>query len=150
MIAFRCLETDMRHIRFGKGIGATPDGRHAGQPISENTSPTPGSSVKGLTAMLRSVAKLSLDRINSGALNVRIGRGAGLVELAQLLRTYLDLGGLQVQTSFVDLKELHDAQSQPEHYRDLMVRITGYSAAFVDMTRHAQDEIIRREEMAVF
>ena len=150
VIAFRCLETDMRHRRFGKGIGATPDGRHAGQPISENTSPTPGSSVKGLTAMLRSVAKLSLDRINSGALNVRIGRGAGLVELAQLLRTYLDLGGLQVQTSFVDLEELHDAQSQPEHYRDLMVRITGYSAAFVDMTRHAQDEIIRREEMAVF
>ena len=63
-IVFRCLETDMRHIRFGREIGATPDGRRAGEPISENTSPSPGACVHGLTAMLRSVAKLPLNRIH--------------------------------------------------------------------------------------
>ena len=152
VIVFRCLETDMRHIPFGKDLGATPDGRHAGQPISENTSPYPGSSRNGLTAMLRSVSKLPLNRINSGALNVRVqpklfAGERGLDRLAALLRTYFDMGGLQVQFSFADVEELRDAQTHPEHHRDLMVRITGYSAAFVDMARHAQDEIIRREEM---
>ncbi|MFQ6044407.1 MAG: pyruvate formate lyase family protein, partial [Candidatus Poribacteria bacterium] len=68
---FRCLETDMRHIGIGAETGATPDGRHAGKPTSENTSPYPGSCKHGLTAMLKSVSKLPLNRINSGALNVR-------------------------------------------------------------------------------
>jgi formate C-acetyltransferase len=152
-MVFCCLETDMRHIRFGREIGATPDGRHAGEPISENASPSPGACINGLTAMFRSVAKLPLDRIHSGALNVRMrprwfAGPEGLVRLSDLLRTYLDLGGLQVQLSFADLETLRAAQERPEEHRDLMVRITGYSAAFVDMTREAQDEIIRREEMS--
>jgi len=152
VVFFCCLETDMRHIPIGREIGATPDGRHAGTPISENTSPNPGAAVNGLTAMLRSVAKLPLDRIHSGALNVRVRPKwfegeEGLTRLADLLRTYFDLGGLQVQLSFADVETLRDAQRHPERHRDLMVRITGYSAAFVDMTRDAQDEIIRREEM---
>ena len=150
--AFRCLETDMRHIWFGSELEATPDGRHAGQPINENTSPAPGSCTEGLTAMFRSLAKLPFHRINSGALNVRLqprlfAGEEGLTRLAKLLRTYLDIGGLQVQLSFADVQELRDAQAHPECHRDLMVRITGYSAAFVDMTPHAQEEIIRREEM---
>jgi len=149
---FRCLETDMRHIGIGKGTGATPDGRHAGRPTSENTSPYPGSCKNGLTAMFNSVAKLPLNRINSGALNVRIdpklaAGEEGLTKLAALLRTYFDKGGLQVQLSLADIEELRDAQINPECHRDLMVRITGYSAVFIDMAKHAQDEIIRREEM---
>jgi formate C-acetyltransferase len=149
---FHCPETDMRHIRFGKDVGATPDGRRARQPISENTSPYPGSCTKGLTAMLRSLAKLPFHCVNSGALNVRIpprlfAGPEGLEKLAALLRTYFDMGGLQIQLSFADVEELRCAQADPETYRDLMVRITGYSAAFVDMSRQAQDEIIRREEM---
>lgn len=151
-IIFRCLETDMQHIRLGHEIGATPDGRRAGEPLSENTSPSPGTCNNGLTAMLRSVASLPLDRIHSGALNVRMRPNwfageEGLTRLADMLRAYFDLGGLQVQLSFADVDTLRDAQQHPERYRDLMVRITGYSAAFVDMTRGAQDEIIRREEM---
>jgi len=152
VIVFRCLETDMRHIPLGQAMGATPDGRRAGEPISENTSPSPGACINGLTAMFRSVVKLPLDRIHSGALNVRlqprwfVGE-EGLTRLASMLRTYFDLGGLQVQLSFADVSTLRDAQEHPERHRDLMVRITGYSAAFVDMTRVAQEEIIRREEM---
>ena len=92
------------------------------------------------------------ERICSGALNLRLrpqdfAGQEGLVRLSQVLRGYLDLGGLQVQLSFADSETLREAQHRPEAYRDLMVRITGYSACFVDMTRTAQDEIIRREEM---
>ena len=152
VIAFRCMETDMRHLRFGADLGATPDGRRAGDPISENTSPVPGSCRRGPTAMFNSLAKLPFDRINSGALNLRLqpelfADATGLTRLATLLRTYFDLGGLQVQLSLASVEQLRDAQVHPERHRDLMVRITGYSAAFVDMTRAAQDEIIRREEM---
>jgi trans-4-hydroxy-L-proline dehydratase len=154
VIVFRCLETDMRHIRLGQTLAATPDGRRNGQPISENTSPYPGASRNGITAMLRSVAKLPLHGINSGALNVRMqprlfAGDDGLERLAALLRAYFDMGGLQVQLSFADVEELRHAQLYPEQHRDLMIRITGYSAAFVDMDRQAQDEIIRREEMGV-
>lgn len=152
MLVFCCLESDMRHIRFGFTLGATADGRRAGEPISENSGPAAGVCTNGLTAMLRSMIKLPLHRVHSGALNVRMQprlfRGEeGLNTLAALLRTYMEAGGLQVQLSFVDTAVLRDAQAHPAHYRDLMVRITGYSAAFVDMARHAQDEIIRREEM---
>jgi formate C-acetyltransferase len=103
--------------------------------------------------MFSSVAKLPLDRITSGALNVRlspkvISGEEGLDTLAVLLRSFFELGGLQVQLSCVDVEDLRCAQADPERHRDLMVRITGYSAVFVDMARHAQDEIIRREEMA--
>jgi formate C-acetyltransferase len=102
--------------------------------------------------MFRSAAKLPLHRINSGPLNVRIQRRLvngeeGLSRLTALLRTYFDMGGLQVQISVADTDELRDAQINPEAHRDLMVRITGYSAVFIDMCRKAQDEIIRRQEL---
>ncbi len=154
IVIFRCLETDMRHIRFGMDTGATPDGRFAGKPLSENTSPYRGSCTQGITAMFRSIAKLPLNRINSGALNVRmqprtVAGAEGLSRLASLLRTYFDMGGLQIQISLADTDELRDAQIHPEAHRDLMVRITGYSAVFIDMSRKAQDEIIRRQEMEI-
>ena len=152
VVIFRCLKTDTRHIRLGAETGATPDGRHAGEPISENTSPYPGSCTRGITAMFRSVAKLPLDSINSGTLNVRIqprmvAGAEGLSRMAALLRTYFDIGGLQVQTSLADTEELRYAQIHPEAHRDLMVRITGYSAVFIDMCERAQNEIIRRQEI---
>ena len=102
--------------------------------------------------MFRSLAKLPFRRMHSWALNVRIQprlvKGKrGLANLAALLRTYFDLGGMQVQLSFVSAEELREAQAYPAAHQDLMVRITGYSAVFVDMSRDAQEEIIRREEM---
>ena len=152
VIATRCLTTDMGHIGAGANLGATPDGRHAGKPVSDNTSPYPGSCNRGITAMFRSLSKLPLNRFNSGALNVRIQRRMvsgkeGLERLSALLRAYFNMGGLQVQLSVADTAELYDAQANPEAHRDLMVRITGYSAVFTDMCRKAQDEIIRRQEM---
>ncbi|MBM4082561.1 MAG: formate C-acetyltransferase/glycerol dehydratase family glycyl radical enzyme, partial [Planctomycetes bacterium] len=135
-------------------LGAMPDGRRKGQPISENMSPSPGAATEGLTSLFRSLARLPFKRVCSGPLNVRITpklvKGAdGLANLAAALRTYFAAGGLQVQLSFVSVDELRAAQAHPEAYRDLMVRITGYSAVFVDMSRPAQEEIIARTEMMV-
>lgn len=149
-----CTQTNIHSaiVDNGTKLGATPDGRKAGQPLADNTSPSPGSCTRGPTAMFRSLAKLPMNRLCSGALNVRLhpshfAGATGLANLAALLRTYFDNGGLQVQLSMADTAQLRDAQVHPEMHRDLMVRVTGYSAAFVDMDRKAQDEIIRREEI---
>ena len=154
IIVYRSLTTDMTHLREGERLGATPDGRLEGTPLSDNSSPYPGSCTKGITAMFCSLAKLPLTKFNSGASNVRIqpslsADDTGLGRLAALLRTYFDMGGLQVQVSLTDTEELLRAQTHPEEYRDLMVRITGYSAVFVDMSQTAQDEIIRREMLTM-
>jgi len=144
-----CISTDMNHIAMGHGTGATPDGRKAGEPISENQSPAPGRARKGLTAMFNSLLHIPFDRITGGPLNVLTSASMtrGKEELlGKALRTYLDRGGMQVQVSTVDKEVLLDAQVHPEQYRDLTVRITGYSAYFVDMSKGAQDEIIRRAE----
>ena len=151
---FRSLTSDMTHRGFGRDLGATPDGRRAGEPLSENMSPSPGSCTDGLSSMLQSLAKLPFEGIQSGVLNIRIdpktvaGEG-GLAKLAATLRTYFDMGGLQFQLSFANVNELRAAQQSPEAHRGLMVRITGYSAVFVDMAEHAQNELIRRAEMGV-
>lgn len=153
MIVMCSLETDTSNIKVGAVTGATPDGRHAGMPLSQNAGPAWGSSTKGLTAMFQSLSKLPLNRICSGAVNIKINPGMvrgekNLLVFSQLLRAYFSLGGLQAQLSVTDIQELRNAQSDPEKYRDLMVRITGYSAAFVDMSKSAQETIIQRDEMA--
>ncbi len=152
LLICRCIETDTSHLSSGRDTGATPDGRHAGQPLSENSSPSRAVAGDGLTSVLSSLAKLPLDRCHSGALNLRLSpaafRGArGLEALSAALRAYFDHNGLQVQISMVDTQTLRQAQQHPDENRDLMVRITGYSAAFVEMTTEAQNEIIRRDQM---
>jgi len=148
---FNVTITDMWHLREGANMGATPDGRMAGAPLSENLSPSEGSS-ESVTALLNSVSKLPFNRISAGALNVRMPKNLvsgdeGLMRMKILLDTYFENGGMQLQFSGADTAELRDAQVHPEKYRDLMVRITGYSAVFVDMCTNAQNEIIRRDEV---
>lgn len=143
---------DMWHIGEGAALPATPDGRKNGAPLSENLSPTAGHAAS-VTALLRSVAKLPFDRICSGALNLRLSKASvagdeGAKRLEILADTYFELGGMQLQISVTDTSELRDAQLHPDEYKDLMVRITGYSALFVDMCPSAQNEIIRRDELS--
>lgn len=100
--------------------------------------------------MMNSVTKLPFDKICSGALNIRLPRSLveadeGLERLCTLLSVYFKKGGMQAQLSVTDVNELLAAQEKPEDYKDLMVRITGYSAVFIDMSRSAQDEVIARE-----
>ncbi len=142
---------DSNHVYDGMAMNATVDGRRKGTPLSENLSGTVGYS-KGVTALFNSVTKLPFDRIHSGALNVKIDRklaagetGRGYIKA--LLTSYFEQGGMQLQFSITDTEELRAAQKYPDLYRDLMVRITGYSAIFVDMSKKGQEEFIRREEL---
>lgn len=145
------LSSDRDFTTMGLDVAATPDGRRAGQPLSENQSPATGCDRNGLTALLNSLAKVPFDRITGGPLNMRIhpsacGGPEGLQILADLFATYFAQGGMQLQINVVDSAQLREAQLHPEHYRGLCVRVTGYSAYFVQMGRKAQDELINRTE----
>lgn len=138
------------HVGAGKQVGATPDGRRAGAPLSDGLSPTYGRDVKGPTAALRSVAKVDLVRAPNGVIvNQRLAPGllstdAGRLKMSQLLQSFVEAGAFHWQFNVVPTAALLDAQEHPEQYRDLVVRVAGYSAFFVDLSRAAQDAIIQR------
>lgn len=144
-----CAENDTWHLEKGAKLGATPDGRKALEPIAQNCQPSCGAAKNGITAMLSSLANIPFDHFASGALNVTIqpknfDGDNGLSNLAALISAYFEIGGLQIQLSSIDKELLLDAQKNPDVHRDLMVRVTGYSAVFVDMCKKAQDDLISR------
>jgi pyruvate formate-lyase/glycerol dehydratase family glycyl radical enzyme len=139
------------HIYFGKAVGATPDGRRAGEPLSEGVSPVQGADRKGPTAVIKSVAKIDHARTGGTLLNQKftpqlLADEEGLDKLAHLIRTYFKLDGHHIQFNVVSSDMLRDAQKHPEKYRDLIVRVAGYSDYFVDLNLDLQNEIIRRTE----
>jgi len=147
------LSSDRDFTTMGLYVGATPDGRREKEPLSENQSPSEGTDILGITAMLNSVSKISFDSITGGPLNLRLHPSAvegdeGLNVLCALFKTYMEKGGIQLQINVVDAKTLYAAQKDPEKYRNLCVRVTGYSAFFVEMGKKAQDELIRRTEQS--
>jgi pyruvate formate-lyase/glycerol dehydratase family glycyl radical enzyme len=139
------------HVYFGSVLGATPDGRKAWQPVSEGVSPVQGADRHGPTAVLRSVAKMDHARTGGTLLNQKftpalLADHAGLAGLVKLVRTYFRLGGHHIQFNVVDAATLKAAQADPQQYRDLIVRVAGYSDYFCDLGRALQDEIISRTE----
>lgn len=143
--------TDRDFTTMGAHVGATPDGRRAKEPLSENQSPSEGSDLSGITAMLNSLSKVPFDHITGGPLNVKLHPSVvkgeeGLDALCALYKTYMEQGGMQLQTNVLDAETLKKAQEEPDKYRSLCVRVTGYSAFFVEMGRKAQDELIHRTE----
>jgi pyruvate formate-lyase/glycerol dehydratase family glycyl radical enzyme len=139
------------HIYFGSVISASPDGRHAWQPLSEGVSPVQGADRHGPTAVLRSVAKMDHARTGGTLLNQKFNPQAlrdepGLDKLVQLIRTYFRLDGHHIQFNVVDTATLRAAQQHPELHRDLIVRVAGYSDYFCDLSPALQDEIIARTE----
>jgi formate C-acetyltransferase len=140
------------HIVYGGYCGATPDGRKAGEPFSDSVSPAQGTDVGGPTATIKSVANLEHSRFAQGTIfNMKMHPAAletraGMLKWASLVRTYFDLGGWEIQFNVVSADTLRDAQEHPENYRDLVVRVVGYSAFFVELERSVQDDIIRRTE----
>jgi formate C-acetyltransferase len=141
------------HVYFGTRTGASPDGRHAGLPVSDGTSPAHGADRCGPTAVCRSLGKM--DQVQSGGtlLNQRflpqvLEGEDGVDKLAALVRTYFRLGGHHIQFNVVGTETLRDAQAHPERYRDLLVRVAGYSDYFVDIGRDLQEEIIQRTAQA--
>jgi formate C-acetyltransferase len=140
------------HVLEGLFLGATPDGRQAGEPISNSFSPTNGAERNGPTAMLRSVAKIDHSRIGNGcSVNVKLlpsmfEGDERLDKMVSLVRGYFAEGGMELSINAVSNETLRDAQRHPERHRDLVVRVSGYSAFFTDLGTPLQDDIIRRTE----
>jgi len=131
--------------------GASADGRRAGEPLSDGISPTQGADRKGPTAVLKSAAKIDHSRTGGTLLNQkftpRLVEGEdGLDNLAHMVRSYFRLGGHHIQFNIVTTETLRAAQAEPEKYRDLIVRVAGYSDYFCDLTSALQNEIILRTE----
>jgi formate C-acetyltransferase len=143
------------HVYFGKMLGASANGRLAGLPISDGTSPSHGADRNGPTAVIKSLAKM--DQIKSGGtlLNQRflpdvLKDEDGIEKLCHLIRTYFNLNGHHIQFNIVDSATLRQAQQTPDDYRDLLVRVAGYSDYFVDLDVDHQEEIIARTQHDTF
>ncbi|MGK0467697.1 glycine radical domain-containing protein, partial [Clostridium sp.] len=140
------------HGPFGHVCGATPDGRLAGVTLTDGiVSATPGTDVNGPMALLNSGLKLDPTDMRSVQLNMKLHPNGvkgieGSRNLVNLVRGYLAKGGYHIQFNIVDSKMLLDAQKHPEQYRDLIVRVAGFSAYWVELGKPIQDEIIARTE----
>ncbi|MBN1163283.1 MAG: glycyl radical protein [Candidatus Krumholzibacteriota bacterium] len=139
------------HIYFGSVIGALPDGRKAGKPLSEGISPVQGADRKGPTAVLKSAAKIDHIKTGGTLLNQKftpslLRSNSGIEKLAQLIRAYFKMMAHHIQFNVVTAETLQRAQREPEKYRNLIVRVAGYSDYFVDLGTELQNEIIARTE----
>jgi len=135
-----------RHAEFGRQIGATPDGRKAGTPISENQSPVHGMDKEGPTALLASVSALPLKRCICGGLNLKFGVRPNAEVFESLIRTFFLMDGLHVGFTVADRRTLEDARKHPEEYQTLLIRKTGFSEFFVSLSPEEQQEVIDRTE----
>ena len=144
------------YLPTGKVLGATPDGRKATEPISEGVSPYVGTDTSTPLAAMRSAAKLNQD-IHSGGtlLNLRLNQDLvatkrGQVNLGAMIQSYFALGAFHVQFNTVSTETLRKAQAHPEDYKDLLVRVAGYSTQFVNLSKSMQDSIIARNAHETF
>ena len=143
------------HVYFGSVTGATPDGRHAEEALSDGISPVQGADRNGPTAVVKSAAKMDHARTGGTLLNQKftpqlLKDEVGLTKVGELVRSYFRLGGHHIQFNVVTAETLRAAQAEPEKYRDLIVRVAGYSDYFCDLTRALQDDIIARTEHESF
>jgi len=143
------------HVYFGSVTGATPDGRLARKPLSEGISPFQGADRKGPSAVIKSAAKIDHLRTGGTLLNQKFTPSLledekGLDSLVQLIRSYFRMDGHHIQFNVVTAETLRKAQKHPEDYKDLIVRVAGYSDYFNDLGEELQDEIIRRTENVEF
>lgn len=143
------------HVYFGSVTGATPDGRYAWQPLSEGISPVQGMDRRGPTAALKSAGKMDHVLTGGTLLNMKFTPSLlegeeGITNLAHLVRAYFKLGGHHIQFNVVSAETLRDAKRHPDRYRDLIVRVAGYSDYFCDLPGALQDEIIARTEHSSF
>lgn len=142
----------LHNINFGRITGATPDGRKAGEPLSNGLSPSQGVDFKGPTAVVCSVTKLDHKLFPGGSvLNMMFHGGSiagdkGLKDLAAFTRSFIEMRGGQIQTNVVSTQTLKEAKIHPENYRSLLVRVSGFSEHFTKLHPDAQDEIIARTE----
>ena len=142
------------NILFGRQTPATPDGRFKGEPLADGISPVQGQDKKGPTALLSSIMHFNnqSDYSNGTLLNMKfdpnsVRSGEDLRKLAILMQTYFANGGMEMQINIVDSKTMRKAQEHPEEYRDLVVRVAGFSAYFVELAPDGQRDLISRTEL---
>ena len=139
------------HVYFGSVVGAMPDGKLAGEPLAEGISPVQGMDVNGPTAVIKSAAKIDHIRTGGTLLNQKfipqvLATEDGIEKVMHLIRAYFAMDGHNIQFNVVTADKLREAQKHPEKYKDLIVRVAGYSDYFVDLGEDLQNEIIRRTE----
>ena len=146
------LHSVSTHVYFGEVTGATPDGRYAGIAFSDGASPVGGRDKSGPTAAVRSLTKIDhLEALQGVLYNQKfspslLNTEGAIGRFEDYIRTYCDLGGHHIQFNMVSTKQLRKAQENPAAYRDLIVRVAGYSAYFTELNRNTQNEIIARTE----
>lgn len=141
------------HVYFGEVMMASPDGRLAHKPVSEGISPSKGGDTNGPTAVIKSASKMDHLKTGGTLLNQKFTPGVvagenGLDQMANLVRAYFDMDGHHIQFNVIDKQTLIDAQNNPEEYKDLIVRVAGYSDHFRNLSKALQDEIIERTEQS--
>lgn len=150
------LHSVSTHVYFGELTGATPDGRSAGVAFSDGASPVGGSDRNGPTASVRSMTKVDHQEVLQGVLfNQKFSPSlmnspAAISLLSDYIRTWCDLGGHHIQFNIISTDSLRAAQKDPAAYRDLIVRVAGYSAYFTELNENTQNEIIARTEHEEF
>lgn len=151
-LSYPCTATISGNVPQGTHVGASAEGRKAGEPLTEGCSPYHGTDKKGPTAVLHSVAKMPNHLITGGnLLNLKFAPAAFKSEesrkkMAELIQTFFEMEGWHVQFNIVSSETLKDAQAHPDQYKDLVVRVAGYSALFTDLEPRTQDDIIARTE----
>ncbi|MTK12381.1 MAG: glycyl radical protein [Clostridiaceae bacterium] len=141
------------HVYFGSVMGASANGRKAHVPVSEGISPEKGADLNGPTAVVKSAAKMDHLRTGGTLLNQKFTPSVvegekGLDNMASLVRSYFTMDGHHIQFNVVDKKILLEAQKNPDEYKDLIVRVAGYSDYFNNLDKVLQDEIIERTEQS--
>jgi formate C-acetyltransferase len=153
VVQFPCgVGTFSWYLGIGEGLGASPDGRLAGEPVSSNFSPALGQDMAGIPPAILSYAKMHPERLPAGCpLDLRLSRRLverqeGLARMTGLVRAFVETGGSMMTLTVADTEELRAAQKQPERYRSLRVRMGGWSAYFTMLSTEQQEHHIRRQE----
>ena len=140
------------HVPLGAVVGALPSGRLSGTPLNDGISPVSGCDTHGPTMVLLSVSRVNHEEATNGTLlNMKVHPTAlktdeDMEKLCKLIRSFMDLKLMHIQFNVVSREQLLEAQKDPENHRDLIVRVAGYSATFVDLDQKMQDDIINRTE----
>ncbi len=143
----------MFYLWHGNALGASPDGRLKGEEFACNFSPSLHTNLKGPISLIKSFSKGNLERVaNGGPLTIELDdsmfrNSESTAKVAQLVKSYMDLGGMQMQLNGVNREMMLDAQENPDKYRNLIVRVWGWSGYFVELDKAYQDHIIRRSEL---
>ncbi|HYX05932.1 MAG TPA: pyruvate formate lyase family protein, partial [Bacteroidales bacterium] len=143
------------HVLHGYQTWATPDGRFNGQPISDSASPSRGAIKNGPTGVARSILALNPSNFSNGLqFNIKfhpssVEGAAGTEKMKQFIKSFFKQGGMQLQYNIVDADTLKQAQANPDDYKDLVVRVAGFSAYFVELYEDLQNELINRSEVSM-